>query len=142
MRLFFQISYTYPPIGSAHSDLNACPHCQCDESLLYIGRMYLFGCCSAPAPSPHVLYGVQVGQELPRSLACSPVCAQGSDITSEPSLCMVTSMPVLVLCITLVSFFTLSPVCVKALLTKALCRYQDSRTPVILRQVLIYPQIE
>ena len=94
MRLFFQISYTYPPIGSAHSDLNTCSHCQRDESFLYIGRMNLFGCCSAPAPSPHVLYGVQVGQELPRSLACSPVSAQGSDITSEPSLCMVTSMPV------------------------------------------------
>ena len=79
MRLFFQISYTYPPIGSAHRDLNTCSHCQRDESLLYIGRMNLFGCCSAPAPSPHVLYGVQVGQELRRSLACSPVCAQGSD---------------------------------------------------------------
>lgn len=79
MRLFFQISYTYPPIGSAHSDLNTCSHCQRDESLLYIGRMNLFGCCSAPAPSPHVLYGVQVGQELRRSLACSPVSAQGSD---------------------------------------------------------------
>lgn len=94
MRLFFQISYTYPPIGSAHSDLNTCSHCQRDESLLYIGRMNLFGCCSAPAPSPHVLYGVQVGQELRRSLACSPVSARAA-----------TPVLLMYLCITLVSFF-------------------------------------